>query len=85
VKGREIRKTSILSLLRLPFRHIGCNHKHLQDRIADATDKDFDEPLLPLGYLALFLSLLIIEFKAIPRRGQFAPGDAKFHAGISIA
>jgi hypothetical protein len=52
---------------------------------ADVTDKVFDEPILLIGYLALFSSRLIIEFKAIPRRGQFAPGDAKFDAGISIA
>jgi len=48
------------------------------------TDKDFDEPILLVG-LALFSNRLIIEFKAIPRRGQFALGDAKFDTGISIA
>ncbi len=60
-------------------------HHHLGAPPANAADKDFDEPMLPVGYLALFSSRLIIESKAIPIRRQFALGDAKFNAGISIA
>jgi len=39
----------------------------------DATDKDFDEPILPLGFLALFSTRLIIDFKVIPKPRQFVP------------
>ena len=42
-------------------------------RPVDAADKDFDEPILPLGYVALFSTRLIIDFKAIPKPRQFAP------------
>jgi len=55
------------------------------ERPTEATTKDFDKLILPLGYLALFSSRLIIESKAalVPRR--FALDDVKFGAGISIA
>ena len=51
----------------------------------NATDKDFDEPILPLGYLALFSTRLIIDFKAIPNDDSSSLSDAKFDAGTSIA
>ena len=51
----------------------------------DATDKDFDKVILSLGYLVLFSSRLIIEFKAALVRRRFALDDVKIGAGISIA
>ena len=51
----------------------------------DVADKDFDKVILFLGYLVLFSSQLIIEFKAALVRRRFALDDVRFGAEISIA
>jgi hypothetical protein len=57
----------------------------IQRQSADTKDKDFDEPILPLGYLALFSTRLIIDFKAIANDDSSSLSDVKFDAGTSIA